>query len=605
MTPPLLRVVCALLSLVSLTFTCASAEGSTSPRPYEPAQAVTGTIRVWSNAAMKGLVTRWGEGFRKHHPGASIVATTIGSDVAMAGLYTGLADIALMGREPTASEVQAFEWVYRVKPTRVEIMSGGLDAPERSPALVVFVQRDNPLSKLTLAQLDAIFGYEHLRGPKSIRTWGQLGLGGEWAARPIDLYGPDATSGTGAFFRHVVLGDSRNMNWDRMREFSDQQKPDGTVIAAGARTLDALARDRFGIAVAQLGFGRPQLKSLALANDDAGPFVEATAASVASRQYPLARTAFAVFKRLPDRPVEPAVTEFLRYVLSEEGQTEIVRERSYLRLPTDIIQKQLVTVTAPASPRIPTKIYAQQLVDETAAKNPELLVIAFHATPPKGSDDVIVASNIGRIGKKTLELADDGSRFHVGLALKDTSGVNIGALDLAFPYKAGSDRAALQQKAERIRDGLSRQILNEANLFDPYPLDPTATTKAHAQRLVDQAMAKHPEVLSLAMHVTLPNSSENIILGSSFGRIGKKADEDDMKVIESGKTTPGIYAGGRRFGVELALQDARGKTIGALSVAYAYKPGDDQAALLDRAEKLRDDLRKQFDWVEQLVALDP
>ena len=604
MKPPLLRVACALLSLLSIAITCASAEVSSSPRPYEPARAVTGTIRVWSNAAMKGVIARWGEGFRKHHPGASIVATTIGSDVAMAGLYTGHADIAFMGREPTASEVQAFEWVYRVEPTRVEIMSGSLDRPDMSPALVVFVHRDNPLSKLTLTQLDAIFGFEHLRGQNGIRTWGQLGLGGEWSARPIDLYGPDATSGTGAFFRHVVLRDSRKMNWDRMREFSDQKKPDGTVLAASVRILDALARDRFGIAVAQLGIARPQLKPLALANDDAGPFVEATAASVASRHYPLARTAFALIKRLPDRPVEPAVAEFLRYVLSEEGQAEIVREGSYLRLPADAIQKQLVMIAAPAGPQIPTKIYAQQLVDETVAKNPELLVIAMHVTPPKSSEGVIVASNIGRIGQQTLELADDGSRFHTQLVLKDTSGANVGALDLAFPYKTGGDRAALQQKAERIRDGLSRQILNEANLFDPYPLDPTVTTKSHAQRLVDQAMAKHPEVLSLAMHVTLPSSNENIILGSSFGRIGKKADEDDMKVIDSGKTTPGIYAGGRRFGVELALQDARGKTIGALSVGYAYKPGDDEA-LQSRAERLRDELRRQFDSVEQLVELDP
>jgi hypothetical protein len=151
---------------------------------------------------------------------------------------------------------------------------------------------------------------------------------------------------------------------------------------------------------------------------------------------------------------------------------------------------------------------------------------------------------------------------------------------------------------------LSRRILNEANLMDPYPMDPLATTRTRAQKLVDQTMARHPEVLSLAMHVTLPNRDDNVILGSSFGRIGKKADEDDMKVIATGKTTSGIYAAGKRFGLELVLQDVHGTTIGSLNVAYRYKAGGDELALRS-AEKIRDELRTQIDSVEHLAELDP
>jgi hypothetical protein len=277
-----------------------------------------------------------------------------------------------------------------------------------------------------------------------------------------------------------------------------------------------------------------------------------------------------------------------------------------------------VAPAAPASAQIPTKIYAQQLVDETVAKNPDLLVIVMHVTPPKSAEAVIVASNIGRIGQSAgaddlrvirtnvpkLELAGGGTRFDVELALSDTSGTTIGALDLVFPYDAGSDRTALQRKAERIRDGLSRRILNEANLLDPYPMDPLATTKTRAQKLVDQAMARHPEVLSLAMHVTLPNGGDNVILGSSFGRIGKKADDDDRKVIATGRTISGIYAAGKRFGLELVLQDVHGTTIGSLNVAYPFKAGADEAARRS-AENIRDELRAQIASVEQLVALDP
>jgi hypothetical protein len=242
----------------------------------------------------------------------------------------------------------------------------------------------------------------------------------------------------------------------------------------------------------------------------------------------------------------------------------------------------------------------------------------MHVTPPKSADNVIVASNIGRIGMKAdanvlrviqtntpkRRLAGGGTRFEVELVLSDTSGTTIGALDLIFPFAAGSDQAALQRKAESIRDGLSRRILNEANLMAPYPTDPLATTKTRAQKLVDQTMARNPDVLSLAMHVTLPNSSDNVILGSSFGRIGKKADDDDMKVIASGKTVWGVYASGKRFGLELVLQDVHGTTIGSLNVAYPYKPGDDDLARRN-AEKIRDELRAQIDSVEQLVALDP
>jgi phosphate transport system substrate-binding protein len=582
-----------------------NARGASAPADVYGENAPPGTLRVWSSAAMSGVVARWAAGYRRAHPDVRIAATASGSDLAVAGLYTGRADVALLGREPTASEVQAFEWVYRAKPMRVEIMSGSLGVHEKSPALAVLVNRDNPLAKLTLAQLAAIFGYEHPRGAANVRRWGQLGLGLPWAARPIELYGPDITSGTGLFFRHAVLNDSRKLEWDRMRELP------------AAEIAGALARDRFGIAVAPLVFAAPRVKAIAVAPDPAGAFVAPTPLNVASRRYPLTRSVVALVRRLPDRPLAPAVAEFLRYVLSDDGQADVAREGGYLPLPGAVVRSQIAAVDE-TGVRIPTKIYAQQLVDEIAARAPELLVVAMRVTPPKSSANVIVASNIGRIGNASdaddlrvietgaprLEPAADGTRFRIELPLRDTSGATLGALDLTLPSKPHADRALLQRKAEQIRDGLSRRILNAANLFDPYPIDPAMATKTRAQRLVDRAMDRHPELLSLALHVTLPATGENVILGSSFGRIGKRADADDMKVIDSGKTEPGIFAGGKRYGLELALRDARGTTIGALSVAYPYRAGD-ETALLARAERLRDELRQQFDSADQLAELDP
>lgn len=278
-------------------------------------------------------------------------------------------------------------------------------------------------------------------------------------------------------------------------------------------------------------------------------------------------------------------------------------------------------IAAPAfAQKIPLKSYGQQLVDQTLIANPDILVMAMHAKPAKGADTMIVASNIGRYGKKAdsddmrvintgkpnLELAHGDSRFEVESALKDVSGDIIGALGIVFPYHPGSDRIALQRRAEAIRDALARRITNAGNLMDPYPWDPAATTKTHAQKIVDATMARHPHLLILALHVTPPGESTNIILASSIGRIGKKADADDLGVVNSGKPLLELNAAThRRFEVEIPLLDTAGARIGALSAVFAYRPGDQKAAFLRRAEAIRDELRPQIPSAASLVVLDP
>jgi hypothetical protein len=276
-------------------------------------------------------------------------------------------------------------------------------------------------------------------------------------------------------------------------------------------------------------------------------------------------------------------------------------------------------VALPLRAQLPIKSYGQELVDQVVARNPGILVVVMHVTPPKSSDNVIIASNIGRIGKlgddddlrvirteePNLEVARDGRRFEVELVLRDITGGNVGALGLVFPYKIGDSKATLEKKAIEIRDGLAKRILNAGNLAEPHPYEPLATTKAHAQKLVDDLLAKHAELISLAMHVTPPKAKDNIIIASNFGRIGKKADEDDMKVINTGEPIVGVYGEGRRFGVELPMRDAAEKVIGALSVGFRYKDGDGQKALVAKALQVRDELAKRTPSVESLVELDP
>lgn len=268
--------------------------------------------------------------------------------------------------------------------------------------------------------------------------------------------------------------------------------------------------------------------------------------------------------------------------------------------------------------QLPVKSYGQELVDQVVARNPRLLVIVLHVSPPNVANYPIIASNIGRIGKvadeddmrvvttekSNLEVAHGGSRFEVELVLRDVTGANIGALGLVFPYKKGNDKNALEKKAISIRDWLSKRILNAANLVEHHPYEPLATTKTHAQKLVDGMLSKHPKLIALAMHVTPPKAPDNIIIASNFGRIGKKGDDDDMKVISSGEPIVGVYAEGKRYGVEIPLRDASNKTIGALSVGFRYKSGDEKA-YLSVAEGIRDELQQRIPSVEKLVELDP
>jgi hypothetical protein len=277
-----------------------------------------------------------------------------------------------------------------------------------------------------------------------------------------------------------------------------------------------------------------------------------------------------------------------------------------------------LTAGLPLHAQLPVKSYGQELVDQVIARDPGLLVIVFHASPFGTPDYPIVASNIGRIGKladeddmrvittqKTnLEVAHGGSRFEVELVLRDVTGTDIGALGLVFPFKTGDDKVGLEKRAVAIRDWLARRILDAPSLVDHYPYEPLATTKTHAQKLVDDVLSRHPDVITLAMHVTPPKGKDNIIVASNFGRIGKKADADDLKAI-SGEPIAGAVAQGKRYSVELAFQDATNKTIGALSIGFRNGGGEDAKTLLAKAQSLRDELQKRIPSLESLVELDP
>jgi len=311
------------------------------PAAFEPRPVAAGTVRIWGDTYMSSVVAAWEEHFRRYHPEVQFVTQLMGTDTGMSGLYTGNADLALSGRESNATENDGFLHTLQYKPLQLKLMTGSLDVPGMSYAPVLFINRDNPLDKLTLAQVDALFGCGQA-GVTPARTWGDLGLGGEWKDKPIHAYAIDMESGTGAFFLHALQGESKKMNWAIIHEFRDGRRPDGTSYEAAERTMDALRSDRYGLAVSSLRYGGGgEVKALALAAKSGSAYVWATRETLIDGSYPLARMTYVFVNQPPGKPVPPQVKEFLRFVYSDEGRRLVADLHGFLPLTADDAVRQV------------------------------------------------------------------------------------------------------------------------------------------------------------------------------------------------------------------------------------------------------------------------
>ena len=247
----------------------------------------------------------------------------------------------------------------------------------------------------------------------------------------------------------------------------------------------------------------------------------------------------------------------------------------------------LAAAVSTAYAQEPAAKYSDQLIAKAMARHPGVTSLTVHTTP--------MAS-----GAPAQERSADGAQLVSSLPLLDVSGDPVGSVSVAQRHVAGAEAAAMQE-ATAIRDEMRRHIVNAANLGDPVPYVPNAPTAPYAQQLTDQLMAAHPELLVMALHVATPRGDGYPIIASSIGRIGKAADSDDMGVIRSGKPATGAYGANKtRYGIELPMYDSRGTLIGALSVGYHYKQGDDEAALLRKAQALEAEMRARIPSLDRL-----
>ena len=327
---------------------------------YEPKQKVSGTIRMWgSNYIVDGNVGKyWEEGFRKFHPGVKFdyhMKTTI---AAVPALVFGVGDIGV-GRKITFAELLLYQRYNDRDPLEITVATGSYDVTGWQPGYGIVVNKDNPVTQLTLQQLDGVFGSQRLggwegtswhpeyaRGPEgNIRTWGQLGAQGEWADKPINVYGLNLRYHQATEISDRLLKASDKWN-EQLRIYANFVTPDGKL---GRSLTDDLAKDRFGIAyiAAPTRNLPPELKIVALARTPAGPYVPYTMETVHDRSYPLFDEIYMYVDQARDRSVDPKVKEFLRFIVSREGQEAVQRDGKYLPLTAAMVREQLRKLDAP------------------------------------------------------------------------------------------------------------------------------------------------------------------------------------------------------------------------------------------------------------------
>ena len=286
---------------------------------YEKTSGVSGSLSSVGSDTLNNLMTLWAEDFKREYPNVRIQIEGKGSSTAPPALIEGTAQLGPMSRPMKDTEIDDFEKKFGYEPTQIRV---AIDA------LAVYVHKDNPIEKLTLEQVDAIFSSTRKCGlDRTITTWGEAGLGGSWASKPISLYGRNSASGTYGYFKTVALcgGDYR----DQVKE-----QPGSASVVQG------VTEDTNGIGYSGIGYKTSGVKTVALAQKAGDPFLPADVEAVFSGTYPLARYLYVYVNKAPNQPLDPLVREFIAFVLSRNGQETVVKD-GYFPISATIVHEEV------------------------------------------------------------------------------------------------------------------------------------------------------------------------------------------------------------------------------------------------------------------------
>lgn len=282
---------------------------------YTRVSGVSGNLSSIGSDTLANLMTLWAEAYKREYPNVNIQIQAAGSATAPPALTEGTSNLGPMSRRMKDTELSAFEQRRGYKPTAI---------PVAVDTLAVFVHKDNPIERMTLEQLDAVFSVTRLCGARDgVKTWADLGVEGELARQPVQLFGRNSVSGTYGYFKQEALckGDYR---------------PNVNEQPGSASVVQSVSNSRNGIGYSGIGYRTANVKSVALARLGSTEFVEDTEANALDGSYPLSRYLYIYINKRPNQPLEPLEAEFVKLVLSRQGQ-QVVLKDGYIPLPAKLV----------------------------------------------------------------------------------------------------------------------------------------------------------------------------------------------------------------------------------------------------------------------------
>jgi phosphate transport system substrate-binding protein len=307
-------------SLVALLSVSANAQKVTDDLPvYEKVSGLSGNLSSVGSDTLANMMTFWAEEFKRLYPNVNMQIQAAGSSTAPPALTEGTSNFGPMSRAMKSKEIEAFEKRHGYKPTEVRV---AIDA------LAVFVHKDNPIEGMTIAEVDAIFSSTRLCGAdQQVTRWGDLGLSGSWVNRDLQLYGRNSVSGTYGYFKEIALcdGDFRNN--------VNEQPGSASVVQSVSTSLNA-------VGYSGIGYITSGVKTVPLALEEGGEYVDATTESALAGKYPLSRFLYIYVNKHPNKPLDPATAEFVKFMLSKTGQ-EIVDKDGYIPVPRIVVEQEL------------------------------------------------------------------------------------------------------------------------------------------------------------------------------------------------------------------------------------------------------------------------
>ncbi|BAL27201.1 PstS family phosphate ABC transporter substrate-binding protein [Azoarcus sp. KH32C] len=293
---------------------------------YEPRRdiAITGTFRGASSDVLVVLVEKWFEKFKTYHPGVTLsIAPPYAGSLGAVELIKGDLDFVFVSRELRPADIGDFKAKFGYEPTSIPVSGGSYRHFGALDAVGFFVNKDNPLEEISFAQIDAMYSTTRHRGGQAITRWGELGLGGEWADKPIRRYGIKPWNGFEEFVRQRVLSkDGRRGEW----------RDDITMEKLVFPMAKHVADDRYGIGYSGLAYIDAAVKMIPVVANAGDPPQAPTYENVALATYPLSRLIFLNVNKAPGKPLPHALEEFLRFILSREGQQVVLDHARYIPL---------------------------------------------------------------------------------------------------------------------------------------------------------------------------------------------------------------------------------------------------------------------------------